>query len=101
MGRYNDGHLALGERFEPFEKFRLAAHVEMGGWLVQEQHLRPADKNAGKTDGLFLPAGQAAAAFRNRHVITHRMAGDEAFDACKPRSSEHLLAGPTGVAERI
>ena len=89
-----------GERLQPFEEFGLAAHVEMRGRLVEEQHLRLADQHAGEADGLLLAAGQAAAALGNRHVVAQRMAGDEALDAGKPRRREDFFVGGLRLAER-
>ena len=68
-------------RFQPFQKFGFAANIEMRGRLVEEQHPGLPDQHAGKPNRLFLAAGQAAAALGNRHVVAHRMTGDEALHA--------------------
>ena len=76
-------------RLQPFQKFGFAANVEMRGRLVQEQHPGLPDQDAGQSDRLLLAAGEAAASLGDRHVVAHRMAGDEALHArraARPRA---------------
>ena len=58
------------------------------------------DQDAGEADRLLLPAGQAAPALGDRHVVAQRMAGDEALDAGEARGRQHLLVGGVRLAER-
>src|SRR6185437_4637313 len=100
MGRNDDGHLALGENLQAFEELGLAAHVEMRGRLVEEQHLRLADQHPGEPDRLLLAAGQAAPALGDHHVIALRVAGEEGFDAGQARRRQHFLVGRLRPAKR-
>src|SRR3569833_2253407 len=53
MGGDDDRHVPLLQCFQPFEEFRLAAGIEMRSWLVEEQHLRLADKRTRESDRLL------------------------------------------------
>ena len=81
VGRNNYRHPLVANGLQSVQKFGLAANIEMGCGLVEEQHPGLSDQNAGKPDRLFLASGQAAAALGDRHIVAHRMTGDEAFHA--------------------
>src|SRR3977135_1106577 len=100
MCRDDDRHLLSADRFKALQEFSFTTDVKMCGRFVQEQPPRFSDQYAGQPDGLFLAAGQAATALRNGHVVSHRMAGDEAFNARKTRRGEHLLVCRLWFAER-
>ena len=57
------------------------------------------NEGTGKPDRLLLSAREAAAAFRDRHVVAERMAGDEAFHAGKARGRKDFLVGRGGPAQ--
>ena len=56
--RANDGHpLLLAELVKEFKKLYLMVDIEMGGWFVEEQHLRSLTQGSGDDHPLALSAG--------------------------------------------
>ena len=80
MCRNDNGHPLIANGFQSFQKLRFAPNVKMGCRLIEEQHPRFPDQHAGKPDRLLLASRQAASAFGNRHVVSHRMTGNKILD---------------------
>ena len=72
--RYDDGHVAVRQNLQAFEKFCFAPRIEMRRRFVQKENLWLANERPREPDRLLLPSGQAPAAFRNRHVVAKRVA---------------------------
>src|SRR5947209_18139057 len=72
----------------------------MRRWFVQEPGPGLSDQHAGKPDGLFLAAGQAATALGNGHVVSHWVARDKAFHAGQARRGKDLLVACFRFAQR-
>src|SRR6266404_5210088 len=87
----DDSHPLAANSLQPLQKLAFATNVKMRRRLVQEQYPGFSDQHAGKPDRLFLAAGQAAAPFRNRHIVAHRMSRDKALYARQPRRRKDLL----------
>src|SRR6266404_1492929 len=100
VGGDDDRHPLATDSLQPFQKFGFASDIEMRGRLVQEQYPGFSDQHAGKPNGLFLAAGQTATTLRNGHIVSHGVAGDEAFHARKPRRGENLLVRRLRFAQR-
>src|SRR6266851_6588196 len=100
VGGDDDCHPVATNSLQPFQKLAFATDIKMRGRLVQKQYPGLSDQHAGKPNGLFLAAGQTATALRNGHIVSHRVAGDEAFHARKTRRRENLLVGRFGLAQR-
>src|SRR5262245_36499211 len=83
MGRDDDGHLAVGQPLQPLKELRFAANIEMGCRFVEKQDLGTTDQDAGKANGLLLPARETAPPFGNRHFVAKGMGGSEVLNARK------------------
>src|SRR4029077_2844709 len=91
VSRYDDGHVAVRQNLQAFEKFCFAPRIEMRRWFVEKENLRFANECPREPDGLLLPSRQAPAAFRNRHVVAKRVHRSEPFDARKTSGFKNLL----------
>ena len=89
--RYDDGHVAVRQNLQAFEKFCFGPRIEMRRGFVQKENLWLANECPREPDSLLLPSGQAPAAFCNRHVVAKRVHRSELFDARKTSGFKNLL----------
>src|SRR5260221_4244550 len=56
MGRQQNGHSHLVERFEQVHDRRRVRQIKIAGWLISNQNCRPVDDSAGYAQTLLLAA---------------------------------------------
>ncbi len=78
---------------------RLAAGVEPGRRLVQQQQRGVAQERAGQCDALALPRGQPGAALAQRRLVAARQPVDELVGVRQRAARHDLVVGRAGPAE--
>lgn len=96
--RYDKARASLHHTGESVLNFQLGARVNGGRRLVEDQHRRQTEHNAGDAEELLLPLRKLVAVFGKQRVIALREPLDEAVGVRGLGSGDNLLVGRIGLA---